>query len=161
AEEGCGLVIYEYQEGRGIGLMAKLEAYALQDAGFDTVDANYALGFRADCRDFSLAAAVLRELAISRVRLLSNNPRKFRALVDAGIDVAAQIACEAAPNPHSLAYLQTKRKKMGHTLALADRLAPQTSIASATEGALEFASIDVAIRELRAGRMIVLVDDED
>src|SRR5262249_12316652 len=79
AEEGCGLVIYEYQEGRGIGLMAKLEAYALQDAGFDTVDANYALGFRADCRDFSLAAAVLRELAISRVRLLSNNPRKFRA----------------------------------------------------------------------------------
>ena len=78
AEEGRGLVIYEYQEGRGIGLMAKLQAYELQDAGLDTVEANHALGFKADCRDFSLPAAILRDLGVKRVRLLSNNPRKAR-----------------------------------------------------------------------------------
>src|SRR6201987_5915017 len=102
AAEGRGLVIYEHQEGRGIGLMAKLRAYELQDAGLDTVEANHALGFRADCRDFSLPAAILHDLGIGRVRLLSNNPRKARALVDAGIRVVAQIPCEAVPNDHSL-----------------------------------------------------------
>src|SRR3982074_850524 len=86
AEEGRGLVIYEYQEGRGIGLIAKLEAYELQDAGFDTVEANHALGFRADYRDFSLPAAILRDLGITRVRLLSNNPRKASALAQHGIE---------------------------------------------------------------------------
>src|SRR6266436_8403206 len=90
AEEGRGLVIYEYQEGRGIGLMAKLEAYELQDAGLDTVEANHALGFKADCRDFSLPAAILRDLGVSRVRLLTNNPRKVRALSEAGIEVIAR-----------------------------------------------------------------------
>ena len=96
AEEGRGLVIYEYQEGRGIGLMAKLEAYELQDAGLDTVEANHALGFKADCRDFSLPAAILRDLGIKRVRLLSNNPRKAGALAQNGIEVVAQLSCEAA-----------------------------------------------------------------
>ena len=118
AEEGRGLVIYEYQEGRGIGLMAKLEAYELQDAGLDTVEANHALGFRADCRDFSLPAAILRDLGIKRVRLLSNNPRKAGALAANGVDVVAQLTCEAASNPHSLAYLQTKKERMGHALSL-------------------------------------------
>ena len=99
AEEGRGLVIYEHQEGRGIGLMAKLQAYALQDAGLDTVDANHALGFRADCRDFSLPAAILHELRVSRVRLLSNNPRKSRALSDAGIEVVERLPCEAGADP--------------------------------------------------------------
>src|SRR6266581_6682019 len=89
--EGRGLLIYEYQEGRGIGLMAKLQAYALQDAGLDTVEANHALGFEADCRDFSLSVAILRELGVSRVRLLTNNPQKSRALSEAGIEVIAQI----------------------------------------------------------------------
>src|SRR5712691_9686118 len=79
--EGCGLLIYEYEEGRGIGLMAKLQAYALQDAGLDTVEANHALGFEADCRDFSLPAAILCDLGVGQVRLLSNNPAKIRALV--------------------------------------------------------------------------------
>jgi GTP cyclohydrolase II len=118
AKEGRGLVIYEYQEGRGIGLMAKLEAYELQDAGLDTVEANHALGFKADCRDFSLPAAILRDLGIKRVRLLSNNPRKAGALADSGIEVVARLTCEAVPNPHSFAYLRTKKEKMGHALSL-------------------------------------------
>src|SRR6266545_6875329 len=116
AAEGRGLLIYERQEGRGIGLMAKLQAYALQDAGLDTIEANHALGFMADCRDFGLPAAILDDLGVSRVRLLSNNPHKSRALVDAGIEVVAQIPCEAAPNPHSIAYLRAKKERMGHAL---------------------------------------------
>src|ERR1700688_2978625 len=118
AEEGRGLVIYEYQEGRGIGLMAKLEAYELQDAGIDTVEANHALGFKADCRDFGLPAAILRDLGIKRVRLLSNNPRKASALAKNGVEVVAQLTCEAASNPHSFAYLRTKKERMGHALSL-------------------------------------------
>jgi GTP cyclohydrolase II len=118
AEEGRGLVIYEYQEGRGIGLMAKLEAYELQDAGLDTVEANHALGFNADCRDFSLPAAILRDLGIKRVRLLSNNPRKASALAKNGIELVIQLSCEAAPNPHSFAYMRTKKERMGHALSL-------------------------------------------
>jgi GTP cyclohydrolase II len=118
AQEGRGLLIYEYQEGRGIGLMAKLQAYELQDAGLDTVEANHALGFKADCRDFSLPAAILRDLRIKRVRLLSNNPRKASALIENGIEVVAQLRCETAPNPYSLAYLRTKKERMAHVLTL-------------------------------------------
>jgi len=118
AAEGCGLVIYEHQEGRGIGLMAKLQAYALQDKGLDTVEANHALGFNADCRDFSLPVAILHDLKISKVRLLSNNPEKYRALVEAGIEVIERITCEMTPNIHALSYLRTKKEKMGHTLRL-------------------------------------------
>src|SRR6266852_2063648 len=118
AEEGQGLLIYEYQEGRGIGLNAKLQAYALQDAGLDTVEANHALGFKADCRDFSLPAAILCELGVRQVRLLSNNPAKASALTQNGIELVAQLSCEAAPNPHSFAYLRTKKERMGHALSL-------------------------------------------
>lgn len=118
AAEGCGLVIYEYQEGRGIGLMAKLQAYALQDKGLDTVEANHALGFNADCRDFSLPITILHDLKISKVRLLSNNPEKYRALVEAGVEVIERITCEMTPNIHALSYLRTKKEKMGHTLRL-------------------------------------------
>jgi 3,4-dihydroxy-2-butanone 4-phosphate synthase len=155
AEEGRGLLIYEYQEGRGIGLSAKLQAYALQDGGLDTVEANRALGFAADCRDFSLPAAILHDLGLSRIRLLSNNPSKTRALVDSGIEVVAQVPCEAAPTLHSLAYLRTKKEKMGHAL----RLGPQENTEHDED--FEFASIEEAIGELQAGRMIVVVDDED
>jgi 3,4-dihydroxy-2-butanone 4-phosphate synthase/GTP cyclohydrolase II len=148
AEEGRGLVIYEHQEGRGIGLMAKLKAYSLQDKGLDTVEANRALGLAADYRDFSLPAAILSEIGITRVRLLSNNPDKSRALSKAGIDVVTRIPCEAVANLHSYVYLRAKKEKLGHTLTLQN-------------DEFEFASIDDAIRELQAGRMIVVVDDED
>jgi len=109
AAEGRGLVIYEYQEGRGIGLMAKLQAYELQDSGIDTVEANHVLGFRADCRDYSLPVAILSELGVKRIRLLTNNPAKARAL--AGL-------FEAKANTYSLPYLRTKKEKMDHALKL-------------------------------------------
>jgi GTP cyclohydrolase II len=118
AREGRGLVIYEFQEGRGIGLMAKLQAYELQDAGIDTIEANHALGLKADFRDFSLAAAILHELRIPRVRLLTNNPRKLRALEDGGIEVVERLPCDVGATAHSLAYLKTKKQKMGHALSL-------------------------------------------
>jgi len=118
AEEGSGLVIYELQEGRGIGLLPKLKAYALQDKGLDTVEANQALGFDADCRDFSFTVAILHHLGIPRVRLLSNNPQKVQALTNGGIAVVERIACEAAPNPYALSYLRTKKKKMRHSLTV-------------------------------------------
>jgi GTP cyclohydrolase II len=118
AREGRGLVIYEFQEGRGIGLMAKLQAYELQDSGIDTIEANHALGFKADFRDFSLAAAILHDLRIPRVRLLTNNPRKVYALKDGGIEIVERLPCEVGPTAHSLAYLQTKKQKMGHALSL-------------------------------------------
>src|SRR5712672_516975 len=121
SEEGRGLVIYEYQEGRGIGLMAKLEAYELQDVGLDTVEANHALGLRADCRDFDLPAAILRDLDITRVRLLSNNPRKASALARNGVELVVHLSCEAAPTEHSSAYLRTKKERMGHVLTLRKR----------------------------------------
>jgi len=172
-DEGRGLLIYEHQEGRGIGLMAKLQAYALQDAGLDTVDANHALGFDADCRDFGLPAAILQSLGVRRVRLLTNNPLKVCALRDAGIDVVGQVACETMPTRHSLAYLRTKKERMGHTLTLGmgDRFKmaehdvpiPPIGCANLDDSAANhtFASINDAIREMRAGRMVVVVDDED
>jgi len=118
AEQGFGLVIYLHQEGRGIGLMAKLQAYALQDNGLDTIEANEALGFDADCRDFTLAVAVLHELKVPQVRLMSNNPQKVEALTKGGIEVSERIACEAPPSPYALSYLRTMKEKMGHSLSI-------------------------------------------
>ena len=94
AREGRGLLIYEHQEGRGIGLMSKLQAYALQDEGLDTIGANHALGFSGDCCDFSLPVAILHDLGIRKVRLLSNNPQKYLALVNGEIEVVERIPCE-------------------------------------------------------------------
>ena len=162
ADEGRGLVVYEHQEGRGIGLMAKLQAYALQDEGLDTVEANHALGLDADYRDFTFAAAILHELGISRVRLLTNNPNKCRALTNAGIEVVEQLACEAQTTPHSISYLRTKKEKMGHALTLGDGVSTGSgSDRVLPDDQFAFASIDEAISELRSGRMIVVVDDED
>ncbi len=117
AKEGSGILIYEQQEGRGIGLMAKLQAYALQDAGFDTVEANERLGFKADCREFTLPVEILKALEIRKLRLLSNNPAKIAAVEKAGMKVVERVPCEISPTPHSRDYLRTKREKLGHLLS--------------------------------------------
>jgi GTP cyclohydrolase II len=115
--EGAGILIYEQQEGRGIGLMAKLRAYELQDSGLDTVEANERLGFKADHRDFALPAAILKALGVSSVRLLSNNPGKVAALERAGVRVAERVPCEVKPgSAHAEEYLKTKKEKLGHIL---------------------------------------------
>jgi GTP cyclohydrolase II len=111
---GAGILIYEQQEGRGIGLMAKLQAYQLQDAGLDTVEANERLGFKADHRDFALPAEILKALGVTKVRLLSNNPEKLEALENAGIKVIERVPCEVAPSPYAEEYLKTKKEKLGH-----------------------------------------------
>lgn len=115
-EEGRGVIVYELQEGRGIGLMNKLRAYELQDHGADTVEANEQLGFESDLRSYLLPGAILRYLGIRSVRLLSNNPGKVKAVEDAGVVVADRVPCVAAPVATSQAYLRTKREKMGHLL---------------------------------------------
>jgi GTP cyclohydrolase II len=114
AEQGAGIVLYEQQEGRGIGLMAKLQAYELQDSGLDTVEANERLGFEADLRGFALPAGILKALGVSKVRLLSNNPDKVAALERGGIEVVERVPCEVKPSSHAEDYLKTKKEKMGH-----------------------------------------------
>jgi GTP cyclohydrolase II len=114
AEQGAGVLVYEQQEGRGIGLMAKLQAYALQDAGLDTVEANERLGFKADHRAFALPGEILKSLGIQQVRLLSNNPDKVAALENAGVRVVERVPCEVSPTPHAEEYLRTKKEKLGH-----------------------------------------------
>ena len=114
AAAGAGVLIYEQQEGRGIGLMAKLRAYELQDSGLDTVEANEKLGFKADQREFALPAEILHHLGIQKVRLLSNNPDKVAALENSGIKVVERVPCGVEPNAHAENYLKTKKEKMGH-----------------------------------------------
>jgi len=114
SEQGAGILIYEQQEGRGIGLMAKLQAYELQDQGLDTVEANERLGFKADHREFALPAGILKALGVSSVRLLSNNPDKVAALENGSIVVSERIPCEVAASEHSEDYLKTKKEKLGH-----------------------------------------------
>ncbi len=117
AAEGDGVLLYLAQEGRGIGLVNKLRAYALQDTGLDTLDANRALGWGADERNFLVAATMLRELHIPRVRLLTNNPEKVRALVACGVEVEGREAHQIAPNGVNDGYLETKARRFGHLLA--------------------------------------------
>ena len=117
SEAGRGIVLYEHQEGRGIGLMNKLRAYELQDQGADTVEANEQLGFESDLRSYSLPGAVLRHMGITAVRLMSKNPEKVQAMENAGIRVAERVPCIAEAVESRRAYLDTKREKMGHLLA--------------------------------------------
>jgi GTP cyclohydrolase II len=114
AAEGAGILLYEQQEGRGIGLMAKLKAYELQDQGMDTVEANVELGFAADCREYELPAEALKFLGVSKVRLITNNPEKVAALESAGIQVTERISAEVEPQDSFAGYLKTKHEKMGH-----------------------------------------------
>jgi GTP cyclohydrolase II len=116
AAEGAGILLYEQQEGRGIGLMSKLKAYELQDRGFDTVEANVELGFAPDCRAYELPAEVLKLLGVSAVRLMTNNPEKVAALQAAGIDVTERVSAEVEAQDSFERYLRTKQEKMGHIL---------------------------------------------
>lgn len=114
ADEGAGILLYEHQEGRGIGLMAKLRAYELQDQGRDTIEANLELGYAADCRHFELPAEILKHLGVSAVRLMTNNPEKLAALEAAGIVVTERVSAAIPSEPTFERYLETKREKMGH-----------------------------------------------
>jgi GTP cyclohydrolase II len=115
-DEGRGLLIYENQEGRGIGLLNKLRAYELQDQGADTVEANERLGFEADLRGYELPGLILRYFGLRRVRLLSNNPDKVNAVERAGIEVVERVPCIVAPLDSTEAYMRTKKTKLGHLL---------------------------------------------
>jgi GTP cyclohydrolase II len=118
AKAGRGAVLYLRQEGRGIGLGNKIRAYALQDQGSDTVEANHQLGFPADAREYDLAVQLLRELGLCRIRLMTNNPRKLDALVRDGIEIVERVPVESGLNPHNEAYLRAKADKLGHWLTL-------------------------------------------
>jgi len=118
ADEGKGALIYMNQEGRGIGLINKLKAYKLQEEGLDTVEANLELGFKMDERDYGVGAQIIRDLGISKIRLITNNPKKRTGLMGYGLEIVDNIPLEIASNPHNEKYLRTKRDKMGHTLKL-------------------------------------------
>ena len=118
---GNGVLVYMFDEGRGIGLLNKIRAYALQDKGHDTVEANHALGFAADMRDYKAGADILLDLGVREVRLMTNNPDKVRQLGEYGITVAERVPVEVAPGKSNRGYLHTKRTKFGHLLSLTDK----------------------------------------
>ncbi|MEW9699048.1 bifunctional 3,4-dihydroxy-2-butanone-4-phosphate synthase/GTP cyclohydrolase II [Paenibacillus sp. SI8] len=119
-EEGSGVLLYMRQEGRGIGLINKLKAYALQEQGFDTVEANIKLGFAPDLRDYGIGAQILKDLGISQLRLLTNNPRKIKGLEGYGLEVVERVAIQMESKEHNVNYLHTKKKKLGHMLEFHD-----------------------------------------
>jgi 3,4-dihydroxy 2-butanone 4-phosphate synthase/GTP cyclohydrolase II len=117
-KEGKGVIVYMNQEGRGIGLVNKLKAYKLQEGGMDTMEANIELGFKADGRDYGIGAQILRELGVSKMRLMSNNPQKRTGLIGYGLEIIENVSLEIPSNVHNKGYLQTKRDKMGHNLKI-------------------------------------------
>lgn len=123
-EEGMGVILYMHQEGRGIGLINKLRAYELQDRGADTVEANEALGFKADLRDYGIGAQILRDLGVRQMRLMTNNPKKIIGLEGYGLKVVERVPLEVPPNRENVKYLKTKCLKMGHLLDYVEREAP-------------------------------------
>ncbi len=119
-KEGRGIILYMHQEGRGIGLVNKIKAYALQDKGMDTVEANLELGFKADLRDYGIGAQILRDLGVRKMKIMTNNPKKIVGLEGYGIEVVDRVSIESDPIPENLGYLQCKRDKMGHLLEFKD-----------------------------------------
>ncbi|HRP54341.1 MAG TPA: GTP cyclohydrolase II, partial [Fluviicola sp.] len=117
-QEGKGVIVYLNQEGRGIGLLNKLKAYKLQEEGFDTVEANLKLGFKSDEREYGIGAQILFQLGVSKMRLMSNNPKKRTGLVGYGLEIIENVPIEVGRNKHNEKYLQTKVQKMGHSLKL-------------------------------------------
>lgn len=117
-KEGKGVIIYMNQEGRGIGLLNKLKAYKLQENGRDTVEANVELGFKSDERDYGVGAQILRDLGVSKIRLMSNNPKKRAGLIGYGLEIVENVAIEIQSNPHNEGYLQTKKDKLGHEIRM-------------------------------------------
>lgn len=134
AEEGAGVLLYEHQEGRGIGLMEKLRAYELQDQGLDTIEANLRLGHAIDLRDYALPVEILRFLGVGSLRLMTNNPEKVDAVRAAGIEMVARLSAEVPANPHSAQYLATKRDRLGHLCSPDDDVSSsQTALRAADE----------------------------
>jgi 3,4-dihydroxy 2-butanone 4-phosphate synthase/GTP cyclohydrolase II len=117
-EEGKGVIVYMNQEGRGIGLVNKLKAYKLQEEGLDTVQANLHLGFPMDARDYGIGAQILRHLGVTKLRLISNNPKKRAGLNGYGLEIVAIVPIEIKPNPHNEKYLKTKRDRLGHEILI-------------------------------------------
>jgi GTP cyclohydrolase II len=126
ASEGAGMIVYEHQEGRGIGLMEKLRAYELQDQGLDTIEANLRLGHAIDLRDYALPVEILRFLNVRSVRLITNNPEKIDAVRSSGIEIAERVSADVPGTPHSEHYIATKRERLGH-LSNAVRIPRETA----------------------------------
>ena len=117
-KEGKGIIVYMNQEGRGIGLTNKLKAYKLQEEGYDTLEANIKLGFKGDERDYGIGAQIIRDLGVTKIRLMSNNPQKRTGLIGYGLEIVDNVSLEIESNKHNELYLKTKRDKMGHSLKL-------------------------------------------
>lgn len=171
AKTRCGVVIYEEQEGRGIGLIPKLLAYEQQDLGADTVEANERLGLKNDYRDFSFPVEILRSLGISQVGLLTNNPEKFSPLAFGGIEVVARIPCEVDVSPYADQYLRIKKEKLGHLLKIHAAGSPKSLESRSSRGPQPHegpliptknlsSDVESALAEIRAGRIVIVVDHE-